>query len=77
MPAAYPASGQAQEATRVRTLRVRNQGGRGQGGPGPPGNSGGDITLFAKRLINAHLVTNGGQAARGAPVETVSSYDLP
>jgi hypothetical protein len=37
----------------------------GQGGPGPSGNMGGSITLFAKHLINAHLVSNGGQGGKG------------
>jgi hypothetical protein len=37
----------------------------GQGQAGSAGNSGGNITVFAKRLSNAHLVSNGGNGGQG------------
>src|ERR1700726_845216 len=61
-----PASGQgATGATGTNGTSEEPGGLGGQGGPGPTGSNGGDITLFAKRLINAHLVANGGQGGKG------------
>jgi hypothetical protein len=37
----------------------------GQGESGPAGNSGGNIILFAKRLINARVLSSGGHGGQG------------
>jgi hypothetical protein len=61
-----PAPGQGATGPTGKSSAGEDPGGPGgQGGPGPTGNMGGAITLFAKNLINAHLVSNGGQGGKG------------
>jgi hypothetical protein len=61
-----PAPGQGTTGRTGTSSAGEDPGGPGgPGGPGPTGNMGGTITLFAKNLINAHLVSNGGQGGKG------------